>query len=136
MEWFQTILLKDPILSALTILYFLSASIATFDIRLIQAKRIGNIPEDENLLPTWTAIFMYLEYLSLLVIFFLHWRYAIQIWIIKFLLQVLPVLETLGNLICGVFFVPFRSKKELLGKVAGLVLITGIVLAVTAFIIL
>ena len=49
--------INSPILIGLTIAFAVTASITTFDVRLIQAKRAGDLPPDEPLLPTWTGLF-------------------------------------------------------------------------------
>lgn len=40
----------------LVTIYGILSSITTFDTRLIQAKRKGVLPADEQLLPSWVAI--------------------------------------------------------------------------------
>ncbi len=48
MEW-------SPLIVVLTIVYFLVASVTTFDIRLTQAKRAGTLTPDEPTLPAWVG---------------------------------------------------------------------------------
>jgi Zn-dependent protease with chaperone function len=93
----------SPIYLALTIVYFLVASIATFDIRLIQARRQG---EDYPMLPSWTGIFGWLQWALFIVLFILNWKYALIIFAVKFVLKVLPVLETIGNILMS----PFKPR--------------------------
>ena len=90
----------------LMITCFLIASVTTFDIRIIQAKRAGAYPEGEELLPQWVAYLHWLEWLVFIGLVFLNWKIAILIFAIKFILKVLPVLEALGNFLMG----PFKSK--------------------------
>lgn len=101
MEFTTTILI-------LTIGYFLAASITTFDIRLIQAKKSGNLPPDEPMLPAWAGIFGWLEWGIFVWLLLLNWKYALVVLAIKFILKVLPVLETIGNILMR----PFKSTKK------------------------
>jgi len=93
---------------------FLLSSVTTFDKRLTQAKNQRNprtwLLEPNTDLPAWTSIFIFLEYASIITLFILNWRYAIAFYIVLFFLAVLPVSETVGNLICGLIF--FRSKNK------------------------
>lgn len=91
----------------LTIAYFLVASITTFDIRLIQAKKSGTLPQDEPELPAWIGIFAWLEWGIFVWLLVLNWKYALVLLVIKFILKVLPVLETAGNVLMR----PFRPAK-------------------------
>ena len=84
----------------MTIIYFLIASITTFDIRIIQAIKQG---EDETPLPQWVAILHWLEWAIWIFIFLLNWKYALIIFVIKFILKVLPVLEIIGNILMSPF---------------------------------
>lgn len=94
---------------ALTVIFFITASINTFDKRLIQAKR-GNqaVPTyDGPLLPNWVIIIHIIYYGSLFVLLFIDWKVAIAFILIKFVLDVLPVMETIGNVLMS----PFKQKK-------------------------
>jgi len=99
--------ISSPIIIGLTILYCITESIATYDIRLIQWKKHGTLPHNTQLLPKWTGVFTWLSWLVLVALIFLNWKYAIAVFIIAFILKVLPVLETIGKLLVT----PFRSKK-------------------------
>lgn len=50
MKWLDTPI-GLPILVWLTVVFFVAASISTFDLRLTQAKRAGTVPADEPMLP-------------------------------------------------------------------------------------
>jgi hypothetical protein len=97
----------SPILIILTIIYFITSSITTFDKRLIQAVKSGAIPVDEEMLPSWVGIIVWFHWAIGLSILLLNWKYAIFVFIAKFVLSVLPVLEIVGN----VLMAPFRTKK-------------------------
>lgn len=98
--------INSQILITLTAIYFVAAAVTTFDIRLIQAKRRGDIPADAPLLPRWTAVFIFLMWGTWIFVLFLNWRYAIFLFVAKFVLKVLPVLETIGNILMS----PFKNK--------------------------
>ena len=104
MELFNTPV-QSTIIAILTVLYFIIASITTFDIRIIQAIRQG---EDEIPLPRWVAIFHWFLWITWIWIFLLNWQYALTIFVVKFVLKVLPVLETIGNILMA----PFKPKKK------------------------
>ena len=104
---FNSAVNSTPIL-ILTVIYVITSSITTFDVRLMQAKRHGTLPSDETLLPDWTAIFIWLDWGILIALIFLNWRYAILVYGIIFILKVLPVLETIG----GILMSPFRANSS------------------------
>jgi len=87
----------------LTVVYFLTASITTFDKRLIQAKRRGDLPPDHPDLPSWVVGVYWLQWLTLLILFIINWKYALYLFGIKFVLSVLPILEIIGNFLMGFF---------------------------------
>lgn len=96
----------SPTVLILTVIYYFAASITTFDIRLIQAKRTGSrVP----MLPSWVAIFIFIHIgIFMYLFFFINWQYAVLIFVIKYILKVLPVLETIGELIMK----PFLIEKK------------------------
>ena len=96
----------SPIYLALTVLYFLVASVVIFDTRLIQARKRG---EDHPYLPRWISVFYIVQILLFWSLFILNWRYALVLFVVKFILKVLPVLEILGNVLMR----PFRPKDYL-----------------------
>lgn len=99
MEW-------TPLIIGLTVAYFLVASVTTLDIRLIQGKRDGTLPPDEPMLPAWTAVFTWAQWGIFLTLLYLNWKYALALFVIKFVLKVWPVLETIGN----VLMAPFKPR--------------------------
>lgn len=96
---------QSPLLMTLTIMYLFCSSITTFGIRITQAKRNGTWDENEPDLPNWTTIFYWLEWALIIYIAILNWRFAIALFILKFILKVLPVLEIIGNILMR----PFRK---------------------------
>ena len=99
MEW-------TSLLIILTVLYFFVASITTFDIRMTQAKWQGTLPSDELTLPVWVGVFHWVEWAIFIVLLYLNWKYAFVLFAVKFVLKVLPVLETIGNILMS----PFKPR--------------------------
>ena len=100
--------ISSPIVIILTIIYVITSAITTFDTRMIQAKRDGRLPSDEQILPSWVGVVAWFHWIIFLSIILLNWKYAILIFVIKFFLKVLPVLETVGNILMS----PFKPKKR------------------------
>lgn len=98
----------SPVLIVVTILFALTSSITTFEKRLIQAKRSGDLPADEPLLPTWTIIFYWLHFGVILALLLLNPRYAVLLFVVGFILAVLPVWEIIGNILMS----PFKPKRN------------------------
>lgn len=97
-----------PLIIGLTVAYFVAASIDTFDTRLIQARRDGTLPPDQPLLPGWTIVFTVAMWAIFIVLIYLNWKYALALFAVKFVLKVLPVLETIGNILMS----PFKPRKR------------------------
>jgi hypothetical protein len=99
--------IDSPIIITLTVIFFITSSITTFDKRLIQAVKNGNIPPDEEMLPSWVGVIAWFHWAVGLSIMLLNWQFALIVFVSKFILSVLPVLETIGN----VLMAPFRTRK-------------------------
>jgi len=99
MEW-------TPLIIFLTVAYFFVNSIYTYDLRVMQWKRAGDLPPDFPSLPSWIAIFLWLNWIIFGVLLYLNWKYALVIFALRFVLKVLPVLETIG----GILTYPIRKK--------------------------
>lgn len=106
MELFNTPI-TSPVVIALTVVYAISAAITTFDVRMIQFKKAGSLPPDHPMLSNWWGGFGWLLWGSWLALLLLNWKFAIALFIIKFILKVLPVLETIGGFLVS----PFVSKE-------------------------
>lgn len=100
---------RDSVVLGLSVLLFVLSCLNTFDKRLVQAKREGFQPEQE--LPAWTNIFLWVYYPLFVVLAILNWQWAILLYVVLFILAVLPVSETIGNLLYGMLFAPFRRHK-------------------------
>ncbi|MFA5835295.1 MAG: hypothetical protein WDA22_17580 [Bacteroidota bacterium] len=99
--------IDSPLLISLTVIYIITSSITTFDKRLIQAVKRGDIPANEEMLPTWVGMVAWFHWAVGLSILLLNWQFALIVFIAKFILSVLPVLETIGNVLMS----QFRTKK-------------------------
>ena len=91
--------IESPMVMAITITLFVTGSITTFDTRLTQAKRSGALPADHPDPPFWINLFYWIHYGLIVGLLFIDWKYAIVLVVILFFLQVLPVLETSGNVL-------------------------------------
>jgi hypothetical protein len=100
---------KNIALLILFVIYFLAASITTFDIRMTQAKRSGNLPQNEPMLPNWVSLFYWVMWGAWLVVLVIDWQVAITIFILKFVLKVVPILETIGNILMS----PFKVREKI-----------------------
>lgn len=92
----------------LTIAFVITSSITTFDKRLIQAKRGGTLPPGEPMLPSWVGLIGWIHWGLALALLMVNWKYAILVFIAMFVLAVLPVLETIGNLLMS----PFKQRTQ------------------------
>lgn len=101
------IFINSPIIAMLTIVFAITSSITTFDKRMIQAKKNGVLPANEPMLPAWVGVISWLHWIVMLTMLILNWKYAVSVFIIGFILAVLPVWETLGNILMR----PFRPKQ-------------------------
>ena len=97
---------SSSVLIILTVIYAIAAAITTFDTRLIQAKRQNYLPADTPDTPTWTGLFGFVLWGLWVAIFLLNWWYALLLFVIKFILKLFPVLETIG----AILLTPFIAK--------------------------
>jgi hypothetical protein len=99
--------INSTVIIFLTVVYAVTSSITTFDIRIIQAKRNGTLPPDAPTLPSWVGLIAWIDWGLFLALIFLNWKFAIIVFIVRFILKVLPVLEIIGNVLMS----PFKPKK-------------------------
>ena len=64
------------------------------------------LPPDEPMPPEWVGWFGWAQWAIFIVLLYLNWKYALVLFVIKFLLKVLPVLEIIGNVLLR----PFRPR--------------------------
>lgn len=98
--------LSSPLILTLSICLFITESITVFDIRIVQAKRLGNLPPDHPELPMWTRVFHFLEWVFRIALLVCDWKFALIFFVTLFVLKVLPVLETIGNILMS----PFKKQ--------------------------
>jgi len=96
------------ILAILTTAFIITSSITTFDKRLTQAKRQGILPPDEPLLPSWVAFIFWIHIGLIIAMLVINWKYALIVLVIGFILEVLPVWETIGNILMS----PFKPRRK------------------------
>ncbi len=99
---------NSPALIICTVIFFITASITTFDVALINAKKSGDLPPDEPVLPNWTGLIIWFHWGLSITILVLNWKYALVIFLIKFILNMLNILDIIGNFLCA----PLRKKNN------------------------
>ncbi len=92
----------------LLIAYGVTSSIVIYDIRLDQERRFNG--RDAGSLPGWTIVFHWIAYACAIALIFISWRAFITIFVVRFILKLLPVLETIGGLLMIPFFRPPSSR--------------------------
>ena len=97
--------INSPNVILLAIIYLIISCITTYDIRITQAKRNGILSVEEPDLPKWISLLFWIEWITLIIISILDWKFAIILFVLKFILKVLPVLETIGKILVQ----PFRK---------------------------
>lgn len=108
--------ISAPVLIALTIIYAIAAAITTYDIRVTQAEWDHNLPPNFSKPPIWIGnLFAWLLWICWASIFILNWKYALFLFVLKFVLKFLPILETIGELL----LLPFRQKKVIHNQSTG-----------------
>lgn len=100
--------LNSPAIIVTSVLLFIVQSITIFDIRIVQGKKMGTLPPDHPELPTWTLPLHIVEWILRIILLVLNWKFALAYFVILFILKVLPVLETVGNILMA----PFKSKDS------------------------
>ncbi len=100
--------LNSPTILWLTIAYLICESITTYSTRLIQFHTRDfhsgvALDAQGRMLPDWVGFFVFLGWGLLISIVVLNWKYAIALFVIKFILKVIPVLENIGAAIMSPF---------------------------------
>lgn len=96
-------LLESPLFLVLTTALFFFSSITTFDKRQTQAKNAGVLPSDHPDLPRWVGAAHIFDWILLIALFVVNWRAALVVWMGLLAFKILPVLETIGNLLMKLF---------------------------------
>jgi len=92
-------LLSSPLLLTLAAVLFLVSCITTLDKRIAQGKKSGTLPADQPDLPKWVLALHFLDWGLLITLLVLNWRVGLLVWAVLLVLKVLPVLETIGNIL-------------------------------------
>lgn len=92
-------LINSPLLLTLAAALFLVSCITTLDKRIAQGKMSGVLPPDQQDLPQWVLALHFLDWGLLITLLILNWRVGLLVWAILLVLKVLPVLETIGNIL-------------------------------------
>ena len=101
---FVSQLMESPLLLSLAAALFIVSCITTLDKRIAQAKRAGILPPEQPDLPEWVGVLHILDWALLITLLVLNWRVGLFVWAVLLVLKVLPVLETIGNVLMR----PFR----------------------------
>ena len=91
MELFNTPF-SNPYFIITFILFTITSSITVFDKRLIQEHRRREVNANE-MLPSWVGIIGWIHWILGAILILLNWKYAVLIFVAKFVLSVLPVLR-------------------------------------------
>ena len=100
--------LDSSLILVLSVAYVIVASVRTYDVRLIQANKIGASRgvarrAEGRVLPTWINGIHWVGWALLVVLVVLNWKYAIALYAVLFILRVVPVLEMVGEIITRPF---------------------------------
>lgn len=98
--------LNSPAVLITSIVLLIVQSITIFDIRILQAKKTGTLPPDYPELPKWTRSFHMIEWVLRIILLILNWKFALAYFVLLFILKVVPVLETIGNILMA----PFKPR--------------------------
>ena len=107
-QFFKEAVLNSPAVLITSIVLLIVQSITIFDIRILQAKRTGTLPPDHPELPKWTRSFHMIEWVLRIILLILNWKFALAYFVLLFILKVVPVLETIGNIL----MVPFKPRDS------------------------
>ncbi|MEJ0081542.1 MAG: hypothetical protein WDM78_11505 [Puia sp.] len=103
----------SPLLISLLIAYFFLACITTWDIRLSQAIKNGEVTPDHPRFGIVMSLIFWIEWGIWFWILILDWKLGLLVWGLKFILKVLPVLEVLGGIIMWPFLrVQIKKYKK------------------------
>lgn len=112
MEEFINRILIEPLKTLeilwLSIAFLICESISTYDTRLRQHHIRGfhsgvSIAADGRMLPSWVVLFDFIRWGLLIAIVVMNWKYSIALYVIKFILKVIPILENIGAAIMSPF---------------------------------
>ncbi len=96
----------------LVILFTITSAITEYDKRLTIAYWNGQKYKWE-LLPKWVGRIIWLHWSLCILLLAINWKYALAIFIIKYLFSITHILEHLGYLIVSLFKKKRRKQFEL-----------------------
>ena len=96
--------LNSPAIFVLSVAFGIVWSVRIYDTRLSQVKTRGlysgvAIRAGGRSLPDWVAVFGMTGWVILIVLVVLNWRWAIVLYVVLFILRVMPVLEWFGEIL-------------------------------------
>jgi hypothetical protein len=93
-------------------MFFISSAIMTFEKRVMQLGR-----EEPELLtrydsPGWMGVFMLTQYGALIGLVVMNWKFALYYWVAGFIMAVLPIFQTFGQVFYDCVVNPLRRRRE------------------------
>jgi hypothetical protein len=99
--------INSPLLILLIVAYFFTTAFTTYDTRIIQAIKDGTVAPNHPKIGSWIGWVYWIDWALLIAISILNWKIGIIVYITRFILRVLPVMELIGSL----FLYPSLKKK-------------------------
>jgi len=94
----------------LIVLYGIIYSVEIFDIRLHQERKYNG--RDVGSLPSWTVLFGFAALALGSALILLNWKAFLVLFAVRFILKLLPVLETIGGILMTPFFTPPARNSD------------------------
>lgn len=106
--------IDSTLILVLSVLYLLVQAIRIYDVRLIQIKKKGfesgvATRAEGRMLPKWVGLIHWAGWAIFIVLLILNWKYTIVLYVFIFALEVMPILENLGEFMMRPFL---REAKE------------------------
>ena len=93
-----------PFSILLVVLFILTNSITSFEIRYNKAKKINpDYYKNEKDLPTWVKYLYPIQILSIILLIIINWKLGLIVFGSIFVLQVLNIMSIFGNIIMSIF---------------------------------
>lgn len=93
---------------AVVIAYLATAAVTKADSNIIREIRLGAVPPHVPRPPIWIGLFIYLQWGLLIALAVFDWEFAILVFLFKFVLSFLGLLEIVGS----VLIIPFLRKRD------------------------
>ena len=100
---------SSRILLTITLIAFISNSIAIFDARYAKAQRIGEIAAFPRI-PKWVGLIHFIYWGVMIALFLVNWKIGVFVWVSLWILNQFPIsiTEILGNLLVA----PLLMRKK------------------------